>query len=44
MSSVATESGVGKSTLFDIKNSMEKTVKSAGEAQLSEKLVYSKES
>ena len=44
MSSLATEFGVGKSTLFDIKNSREKTVKFAGEAQLSEKLMYSKES
>ena len=33
MSSVATEFGVGKSTPFDIKNSWEKTVKFAGEAQ-----------
>ena len=33
MSSVATEFGVGKSTLFDIKNSREKMIKFAGEAQ-----------
>ena len=33
MSSIATEFGVGKSTLFDIKNSWEETVKFAGEAQ-----------
>ena len=33
MSSVATEFGVGKSTLFDIKNSREKSIKFAGEAQ-----------
>ena len=33
MSSVATEFGAGKSTVFDIKNSREKTVKFAGEAQ-----------
>ena len=33
MSSIATEFGVGKSTLFDIKNSREKIVKFAGEAQ-----------
>ena len=33
MSSVATEFGVGKSTLFDIKNSREKIIKFAGEAQ-----------
>ena len=33
MSSVATEFIVGKSTLFDIKNSREKMIKFAGEAQ-----------
>ena len=32
-SSVATEFGVGKSTLFDTKNSREKIIKFAGEAQ-----------
>ena len=33
MSSIATEFGVGKSTVFDIKNSREKIIKFAGEAQ-----------
>ena len=33
MSSIATEFGIGKSSLFDIKNSREKTVKFAGKAQ-----------
>ena len=33
MSSVATEFGVRKSTAFDIKNSREKIIKFAGEAQ-----------
>ena len=33
MSSIASEFGVGKSTVFDIKNSREKIIKFAGEAQ-----------
>ena len=33
MSSVATEFGVGKSTVFDIKDSREKIIKFTGEAQ-----------
>ena len=33
MSSIATEFGVGKSTVFDIKNSREKIIEFAGEAQ-----------
>ena len=33
MSSIAIEFGVGKSTLFDIKNSREKIIKFAGEEQ-----------